>query len=251
MKIGTVLPTFYLSLEKRSDYHLCLAHQVEKDPRYEYFYRDQAVNGSFVILDNGIVETGTPLPIEDLVRLADRIKCQEMVLPDSLFNSSETLRGSYHALSYISLIQQIRKRKLMVVPQGKTPEEWISCVKDMLSWDVDTFGITRFLVPRVFISRLEALRRVPELIDSTRDIHLLGCPEFPTLSEISEIDKTFPGRIRGIDSGIAAIYAQNGLSMASDIEKPCRTIDLDTKSLDYSLLKDNIRIWKEECQWKP
>lgn len=248
MKISTILPTSYLFLEAESDYHLCLAHQVKKDPDYADFFWRRAANGAFVIMDNGIVETGSPLSIEELVSLADLIECQEMVLPDSIGNADETIERSFRALRSAGP-QHICGLSLMAVPQGSTPDEWIECVREMLLWNVDTIGITRFLVPKVFPSRSEALKRVPELIASDKDIHMLGCPGHPR--EIAEIDKAFPDRIRGVDSGIAAIYTQVSTIMRNDGQsKPNQVIDLDTIDLNEEILKRNIAFWKDECQWK-
>jgi len=243
MRIATILPTSYLFLEKKSDYHLCLAHQVKKDPIYAEFFKMQVTRGAFVIQDNGVVETGTPLNIDELVSLADQIKCQEMILPDFIYDLTKTLRMSLSALRYVR-DKLSREMRLMAVPQGDTQGKWVACVREMLSWNIDTFGITRFLVPKVFSSRLLALESVPELLKSNKEIHLLGCPENPR--EIAEIDKAFLGRIRGVDSGIAAIYTQAGQVLAGD--KPDRVIDLDAKLLDEGLLKSNIRIWKGGCK---
>ena len=240
MKLATILPTKYLYLEDGADYHLCLAHQLKKDPKYAEFFKLQAARGAFVIMDNGVVETGVPLEIQELKGLTERIGCNEMVMPDYIYNATETIRLSKYAVSYMRLTSP--NMRLFVVPQGSSPLAWESCVMEMLSWEIDTIGISRFVVPRVYNSRLEALRRVPCLMQSDKEIHLLGCPEDP--AEIAQIEEAFPGRIRGVDSGIAAIYAQDGIVVCNWDSKPDRVIDLDNQEMSTEILKRNIREWK-------
>ena len=240
MKIATILPTKYLYLEEDNEYHLCLAHQLKKDSKYAKFFKDQATKGHFIIQDNGVVECGVPLPIQELREIAERIGCSEVVMPDSIFNYWETINLSQYAVAYMRLAMP--QMKLFVVPQGSGPLEWMECVHQMLKWEIDTIGISRFVVPKLFSSRLEALKSVPMLIESDKNIHLLGCPEWP--EEIAEIEAAFPGRVRGVDSGIAAIYAQDGIIMRKDAKKPERIIDLDNRDINESILERNIREWK-------
>ena len=217
---------------------------MAKDPAYAEFFRKQSDDGKYVIMDNGACETGKSLPIEVLSELADEIQCSEIVLPDELFQASITVHRSYQAYNYLKKRGPV-PLNLMVVPQGKTAKEWASCVRVILSfpWEIDTIGISRFVVPKLFSSRILALMAVPELLSSDKAIHLLGCPSSPR--GILQTDAMFEGRIRGADSGIAAIYAQAGRSIF-DGPKPDQTIDLDAEPSE-KLLRNNIAGWKAGC----
>ena len=242
MQIATILPTRHLDLDN-SQYHLCLAHHLDKDPAYKAFFRQKAIDEHFVIMDNGACENGKAMRIEDLYMLAISIGCQEIVLPDEISEGAITIHRSYDGYKFLEKVGYTEK--LMVVPQGHTAKEWIACIEMMLvmPWKIDTVGISRFIVPKFFPTRTDALLAVPKLLYSDKDIHLLGCPETP--NEISDVRETFPGRIRGVDSGIAAIYTQEGLKFL-DGPKPARMINLEA-DLDLVLLQENISSWKQGC----
>ena len=75
--------------------------------------------GYFIILDNGTPE-GQLQNNVDLLSAYDRIKPDELVIPDVLFDGSETLKASRLFLREAEL----PSRKRMLVPQGSTMKEW-------------------------------------------------------------------------------------------------------------------------------
>lgn len=245
MKIATILPIAHLHLEQNNDYHLCLAHLLGDD-EYFNFFKAQASAGKFVMMDNGVVEVGKPLTIEELYDLAVEVGVNEFILPDAIRDRGATLALSGQAIGYClkRMRSEGRWMNLVAVPQGATAEEWADCVREMLAWPVRTIGISRF-TNAYFPNRLEALRAVPELIASSKDIHLLGCPGDP--AEMADIDRSFPGRIRGVDSGIAAMYTQVGKAMCDGEPKP--VVELDFAGvLPEFLLKLNIAWWQDRIQ---
>lgn len=245
MKIATILPTEYLGLEMRNDYHLCLAHLLG-DARYGEFFKHQARKGNLVMMDNGVVETGEPMDIHELITLADHHGVHEMVLPDKIYSKQETLMRGGRAMFYFYKKRSEMEHDidLVAVPQGADAREWAICVKEMLEWPVKTIGISRFIY-RYFPSRAEALRSVPELVDSDKEIHLLGCPNDPR--EIYEVEQAFPGRVRGVDSGIAAMYTQVGKYAGDGDPKPDVELDFSNDALDEGLLQRNVEWWRNRC----
>jgi len=243
MKISTILPIEYLRLERFNDYHLCLAHLLN-DSDYFTFFFNRAREGKFVLMDNGVVETGRPLPMEKLLNLALRCGFNEVILPDSLNNRKETLSMGAKAIEIASEGYHMVP-DLMAVPQGNTKDDWIQCVNEMLDWPVNGIGISRF-TKAFFEDRVEALLAVEDLISSSKEIHILGCPGDP--SEIARIECTFPGRVRGTDSGIAAIFTQAGRRMSDGGGKPDIALDFHNNRLDAALLKENIEWWIGECR---
>ena len=238
MEIATILPTRHLWLEDGSEYHLCLAHQIVKDIGYAAFFRKQVNKGKFVILDNGAAENGVPMSLDDLLMCVSFIGCHEMVLPDTIGDSEATLNLSGEAALKIRKNDPIR---LMAVPQGKSAGEWAACLKEMLTWDIDTIGISKFTVPGLFTSRAEALEAL-FYYHGSKDIHLLGYTGVP--GEVQDIERRFPGKVRGIDSSIPTLYTQLGYKM--DIGRPDVELDLDAE-LDQTLLRENIWRWKSLC----
>ena len=247
MKVATILPTEYLDLEAESDYHMCLAHLLSDDA-YRKFFEWQAARGAYVIMDNGVVETGEPLSTHVLLALAKQIGITEMTLPDKLNDRMVTLHLHKHALDYIS---KISNQRVMLIPQGCNQEDWINSAKDMLALakqysNAGAIGISKFCVgPKLFDSRLDALNSVPELLQSRMDIHLLGCPNQP--GEIHYIDVMFKGRIRGVDSGLPVFYTQMAKILTASSSRP-KEVELDFNQIftatEIELLKRNIKEWK-------
>ena len=242
MHIATILPAANLNLEAESEYHLCLAHLLSNRVYRKFFWK-KAKEGKYVIMDNGVVETGFPKDIEKLFNLARSIGVNEMILPDMLYNTESTLNLGKNALKFASTRHDF-SCNFMAVPQGKTQEKWAACVREMLTWPVKCIGISRFLVPTVFESRKKALEAVPELINSDKEIHLLGCPNDP--AEIAEANLAFPGRIRGTDSGVAAMFTQVNLRMG-ECDKPKVDLEFFDSDLDQDLLEENVTWWKNRC----
>lgn len=236
MRVATIVPIPHLELTKGQGYHLALAHLAQQE-KYRAFFHWEEIAGAFVIMDNGVVETGSPLPAMRLLRSAELLLPDEVILPDTIHCRSATLRESTRVLEFLSA--RLPAVAFMAVPQGETRGEWVSCVREMIHWPVACIGISRFLT-RYYPDRLAALMDVPDLIESRRDIHLLGCPG--DLSEFHRIEAAFPGRIRGVDSGIAAICAQEGVRLGEG-EKPKRDLRFE-QPMNAALLIDNIKVWQ-------
>lgn len=243
MEIATILPIKYLKMREDSEYNMCLAHLM-KSQEYKDFFKAQAEKGMFVLMDNGVVETDEPLTIEEIMNIAEEINVTEAIIPDAIRDKELTLERGRIALKYLEDTGLIDEFQFLAVPQGSTKEEWKECLLEMLNWSVTTIGISRF-VNKYYDSRLEALMDVPELINSDKEIHLLGCAGDPI--EMFEIEKEFPGRIRGVDSGIAAIYAQEGIRMDSGAGKPQVDLNFDNEDMDVPLLEDNATWWEGRC----
>jgi|SaaInlV_200m_DNA_2_1039689.scaffolds.fasta_scaffold32124_2 hypothetical protein len=242
MQIATILPIPYLDLVGGDDtYHMCLAHLLDNKEYLEYF-RGKSRRGDSVIMDNGVVETGLPMEMSILLELADKVEATELILPDRLNDAAGTLILGADAIG-----QWYGETGLIAVPQGNTFEEWHACMKEMLFWPVSTIGISKFTA-KFSSSRLEILKKSPELIESIKGIHLLGCVAIN--DEISSIGDAFPGRIKGTDSGIAAIATQAGVEISKVKRGDRVNVELDffNRNLDEYLLNANIGTWRSMCQ---
>ena len=254
MKIATILPTNNLDLVEGDDYHLCLAHLVSEIAGNDYtiFFRKQSLRGAYVMLDNGVVETGEPMETYKLIMKAATVQASEVCLPDYIHDHYKTLHHSYEALIEINrsgIHVDQKEIKLMAIPQGTNPGEWLSCAKEMLQWPIDTIGISKF-VSEFFPNRATLLTHCPEIIGSDKEIHILGCPGDPL--EILDIEREFPGRVRGVDSGIAAMFTQQDLVMSNWLERgvgrPKMEMDFNSRIMNKELLLENISWWRDRCQ---
>ena len=238
MKIATILPIAHLNLEKFNDYHLCLAHLLGDIEYHNFFWKQQ---DKYVIMDNGVVETGKAMPIKRLISLAKSVGATEMVLPDEIHDCSLTLQMAHDAMYEIK--QQELDIKIMAVPQGRNLAEWQTCVREYLRMGIDCIGISRFIVK--YISREEALASTPELLESKLDIHLLGCPNRP--QEIADINARFGNRIRGVDSGVATMYTQEGIRMSDGENKPDVELHFFETIQNQILLVENVEYWRRSA----
>ena len=121
MKIATILPTKHLSLEADSDYHMCLAHLMDND-EYRKFFEWQVARGAHVIMDNGVVETGEPLPAHKLFEIAAASGITEMTLPDKINDRMVTSHLHEYALDLLACFY-CSDQKVMLIPQGGNRED--------------------------------------------------------------------------------------------------------------------------------
>lgn len=246
MQVATIVPTACLDLIKDDTYHMVLAHLLYSDI-YREFYKNQSKQGRFLIMDNGVVETGEPMDMPELMYLAGHIGISEIILPDRIHSKLATLRLGDSAISRHSDLKSVVR--IMAVPQGRTSKEWGECLAEMLTWPVGAIGISKFVFD--FLEpgqdRLDLLKNEGyPLIESWKEIHLLGCPGDPR--EMRLIDKAFPNRIRGVDSGVPSFYTAGGMSMSTGLPRPSVEVDLaDGSGLDMDLLRDNCTWWKDRC----
>jgi len=240
MKIATILPLRRMGFERDNDYHMALAHLLYNE-EYRQFFIDKSARGDHVIMDNGVVETGIPMRIEELISLAKTIRATELICPDFLGNRWETVKWSSHGV-YQADISGLRS---MVVPQGRDQDDWVKCMEEMLTWipRISAIGVSKFITS--YMPRAKAV----ELIDAQDHfipIHLLGCPGDPR--EIADISSQFPGRVRGVDSGVAAFYSAGGVRMASGKPRPDSSFDfLDGSEIDPHLIQENREYWRMMC----
>lgn len=253
MEIATIVPSNYLHLVKDDYYHLCLAHLIGKDEEYTLFYQDMKCgpDSKFIIMDNGVAE-GETLDIEEIYYKASVVMADELVLPDVFLDGPATVKSSLAALNLLEEFNY--KGRIMAVPQGCDYDEWLRCATTLLKdGRIHTLGIPKNLVKlKGNLGRLRAIMdlNLIRMIDNV-SIHLLGCWTDPR--EVGMIYRNIrsvsPGvTIRGVDSGIATIYAQEGLPLIPDKHpKPKRIVDFAGKDLDEDLLYQNINIWKRCC----
>ena len=85
MRVATVVPVKSVDLVEDDDYKMALAHLTGSRE-----YR-QAYASGYVMLDNGVVETGESVDPVRLLDIAERIKANEVVVPDAIGDSQKTI----------------------------------------------------------------------------------------------------------------------------------------------------------------
>ena len=240
MRIAEIIPVGCLEKTAQNQYHMCLAHLVQQNDEYTKFYRRMSNEGKYVLMDNGAAE-GSQLDIEGLIECYEKVQPTEIVLPDTLCNSEETVQKSVRALQLLKDRGLLKNRRVMFVPQGKTFREWCNCLQTFMAYactSVDTIGVSKFLEMETGDSdvRMKAVRYLDEHC-KWYEIHLLGCSEGPdAIKECHELST----HVRGCDSAFAYICTQAGVTIGPDTKRPSGEIDF-LNGPDYDGLEQNMK----------
>lgn len=228
-KVAEIVPVDQLEDIASNHYHMCLAHLVamgcnnKQAMMYTEFYRRMSNEGKYVLMDNGAAE-GMQGNCGVLVEQYAKVRPTEIVVPDTLNDANDTLRKMFDWLDHYDL-----PYKQMVVPQGRTFEEWKACAYIMMQEKrINTIGISKFLniATGDETIRHQAVQYLDEIADKLgRDdieYHLLGCDEGPGIvGGIQSISK----RVRGCDSAFAYIASKAEVVIERNTKRPAGTID--------------------------
>ena len=183
---------------------MVLAQYINEDPDYAEFYTRAHERGDFIIIDNGAAEHAG-LPFDQVLDAAERVGADEICMPDVLDDGPATVRATLEAAHLVP------PRKRMLIPQGKTWEEWVECLQQIEEIGGRSIGIAK-RYEALPSGRACALGFIHGLgLTRKYDIHLLGFYEDP-LRELSHIRaRRMP--IRGVDSGAPVAYAQHNMEL--------------------------------------
>ena len=227
-KVAHIVPVSHLGDTADNQYHMCLAHLVKESDEYTTHFAKMAVDGKFVLMDNGAAE-GAQLRFKELFEMYEKIKPTEIVLPDALFNSASTIQKSRVFLQMMQ--DEGVEYRTMAVPQGRTLKEWAACAR-IFAKDtrINTIGVSKFLniATKDRYVRFRACEILSNLIREYNriddlEVHLLGCDEGPLIVKMCHEAYPF---VRGCDSAFAYLQAQAGKRMTlMDDSRPGGTID--------------------------
>lgn len=252
-----IVPQNYLHLIRNDEMHMVLA-QLLGEPgmeTYTHFYTEEIKYHAYTILDNGAAE-GTPMPIEKLVKKAELLRASELVLPDAYMDSEKTLEWHAKALEYLRNYYgdyQDIPFNLMIVPQGKSEEEWLACAKALITQYGDviqTIGIPKHLIKTLDnrdarLGVIAKLHQDPEIDLAEFNIHLLGCWKTPlevlTIAKVAYQGDIPP--IRSCDSAIPYVYARNSKRFEDDDRPDFEPIDFHSGACDETQLEINLQDW--------
>lgn len=240
-KIAHIVPLGSLNKILDNGYFMCLAHLIKESAQYAAFYHRRSEEGKYVLMDNGAAEN-SQLSNEELVQCYLRVLPTEMVLPDTLLDSADTIRKVEEGLQYFRRANVACK--FMAVPQGKTLDEWKTCAEYLIRLsEVNSLGVSKFLEMNNDDEwiRYKAVAYLEELIKKydryDLEVHLLGCSERPCV--IGKIMKDFDF-VRGCDSAYAYIATQAGVPVYSETSRPSGEIDF-LAGVDYGKLESNMQ----------
>lgn len=184
------------------NYHLLLAHDVAADSDA---YREALVglNVATIIMDNSVIELGSSVDLGVIKKASQAVKCTSIVLPDVLLDAHATVESCKQALQ--TWPSTLGDANFMIVPQGKTIQEWAWCAQQFASEPkVNMWGIPRNLVGQIG-SRRDAIE-IAHALNSERRIHLLGFSE----DHCDDVICAKNPKVEGIDSAVPLRLASYG-----------------------------------------
>lgn len=180
---------------------MLLTHLVEEYPEYAKIARD---SHNYKILDNSLIELGGALSMERLVKAADVIEANEIILPDVFQDGEATVVEAKKSIEWLRNHDLLGKYKLMVVCHGKTFEEWKNCFDQVNAMpEVDVIG-----VPKVTATWLPHHNRTDLFYifkNTNKEVHLLG--SWYSLSELLTLGKECWDFVRSADTCLPALCA--------------------------------------------
>ncbi len=248
-----IVPTCLLERTNNQEMFMCLYQEAMASEAYAAFFRKMVKLGKFVIMDNGAAEGQNPSPIQ-LLNAYQMVNPSEVILPDVVGNKNETLRQGKEAIEAFKRAGFFGKSRIMAVPQGATLAEWIECLDEMLTWPIDTIGVSKFITnlykderPKDSCIRNTAVKAIN--LRSSIDIHLLGCWE--NALELSKVETLNPGRVRSTDSAIAYVYSRNNKLLLQGDRPDQKEIDFDRDTagdLNMDILQSNLDAYRQICK---
>lgn len=154
-------------------YQLLIASEVLKDPEIHSAFWLTRREVQYIILDNGVIETGMPLPMSELVRAAKAVGANAIVLPDAIDNAEATMRLSRRAVEDLEVIVGDKwGRELVGVVQGRDWNECLDCAAGLL----EVVGVDRLAIPRGLTKNLKTRETLVAYLAETYHVlmHLLG-----------------------------------------------------------------------------
>ena len=199
MEIAFISPIDDLGYDY-TNYHMALTHLVLKYPDYADHYKKLAENGSFVILDNSLIELGEAASLEKVLEAAAIINPSEIVLTDVYKKGDETINSVDNDLIVLKRNPEKYRFQLQAVCHGETEEIWKDTWNRLQQYnEINTIAIPK-VTEHQFGSRTPLVKWAIENNENDKQIHLLGC--WSNIKEFQDYTIDMKKKIRGVDTSI-------------------------------------------------
>ena len=231
MYLINIFPLGNISMEYNQKMHMFLTHMVEKYPAYAAAAKD--VPG-YKILDNSLIELGGAVDLDRVIKAAEAIEADEIILPDVFCDGPATLKAVEDSIATLNKKYPNRSWpfKLQAVVQGKDENEWVHCYIGLLkNPDVDVIGVPKVLAKMhpqgrpYFVNTYCALHQKPH--------HLLGM--WYSMTELLEYDQ--PEAIRSCDTVLTGFINKYNMNFWG-VRPDGHTVNLETDVIKYRSLKE-------------
>lgn len=210
MRAGIAAPISLLEeCAARGHYHVALAHLVLKSETYRDFYLRMSKRGDYVIVDNGVVETGEAMSVDEVVEAAEAVDAAEIILPDVIGEGARTAMEVSKALRHLNGSNRFG---LMAVCQGKTVVDFLATYIFFSGLNqLRCLGLTMFLDMTLGhaggrVALMKGLLDQWNIRSKIHDHHLLGC-----WSDLREFRLLRLSWIRSMDTGVPVRLGLKGI----------------------------------------
>lgn len=186
----------------------------------------------YKILDNSLIELGGAVDLKRVVKAAENIEADEIILPDVFQDGPATIKAVQSAIDELNKMYLNRSWpfKLQAVAQGKDEKEWYECYMALIkNPDVDVIGVPKVLAKMHpegrphFVNELCNLRAKPH--------HLLGM--WYSMSELLEYK--YPENIRSCDTVLLGYLFKHNLNFWG-VRPDGYTLNLEKDVVPYTPL---------------
>lgn len=244
MKLAPVVPQQFHGILAMMEFGMCFveASVGYGDNTYLNHYRQEALQGKYIIVDNGMAETDYGIPavsFRDVLEIADSIRADEVVMPDKAKDAGWTISMAKENARYLP------ERNRALVIHGIDWTDWTNCLHDMVA-----IGGRTLCVPKMYEEfpggRTYALEQIYRYgYHNKFDIHLLGlCLKSSSIeSEITPL-KANRFNVRSIDTGAPVAFAQHDVS----IDEHRTRFSLSwTDNANRELVQGNLKTLRRIC----
>lgn len=194
-------------LEILGDYLLLLAHEVLKTPK-RYVELLKGAQSTYIILDNGVIELGQAVGLEQMVDARDIVRDARgwapdmIVLPDVFDDMEGTITNAF----FFHDIYMQNFERLMAIPHGKTWAQFMLCTQRLAELE----GVKMWGIPRILQHNLGTRSWACHYatLQSRLPVHLLGFS-----GNVKDDMCTCWGDSVGIDSSLPLVLGQLELDL--------------------------------------
>lgn len=176
-----------------------LTHLVMKYPEYKEMAKNRPTN-SYLILDNSIVELGESVKLQDILKAADEVNANEIILRDAYPLGAPTRQRIQEDIDYLREHNLTKKYNLMAVCHGENKEEFIKTFNFINSIP----EITCIGIPKVLSKWCGDRKELANIwMNTDKEIHLLG--SWYTLGELISLPQDIRLVVRSCDTCLPAL----------------------------------------------
>jgi len=136
MKISHESPLQLLEISRMyNDFDYALVHLFDQYPEYYKFFERSLGMGRTVFLDNSIFELGTAFDTDEFYKWVTKLNPTHYIVPDVFDDMDSTLRNLKDWRCKYG--KNIHDGKEIVVCQGKTPSDFLTCYQKLLDFEPD------------------------------------------------------------------------------------------------------------------